>query len=246
MKIEKIGKSEAIEFVYKYHYSKYMPHNTRQYLGIYEEGVLCGVVTLGYGANPLGTIRTIFNKHNLFTIDYIEIGKMCFLPNRNNDKCFGSKALSQLIKWLKENTCFSFLYTMADGIMGKCGYVYQAANFKYVGKFKTEVYMDIKTKERIHPLSTKGNKLLKENQEYCGGKKLYILTPEFCEYAGIDIIKGYMFRYVYPLDKTAKQILDTYSEYKNLKNPKDSDLTYERRIGYRKYIHINQPIFASK
>ena len=55
---------------------------------------------------------------------------MCFLPSENGNGHFGSLALSALIKWVRQETDCLFLYTLADGIMGKCGYVYQAANFR--------------------------------------------------------------------------------------------------------------------
>lgn len=47
-----------------------------------------------------------------------------------------------------------FLYTLADGIMGKCGYVYQAANFYYGGEYWTDSYMSSKG-EKVHPRTTR-------------------------------------------------------------------------------------------
>jgi hypothetical protein len=95
---------------------------------------------------------------------------MCFLPKKNKSN-FGSRVLSVLIKWMKENTNCLFLYTLADGIMGKCGYIYQASNFIYMGKFSTSVYMDNETGEKIHPRSAK--KLCQENARYEGKKRVF-------------------------------------------------------------------------
>ena len=61
----------------------------------------------------------MFPRHRLQSGDYLEIGKMCFLPEMNGNQCFGSRVLSQLVKWLKINTDCLFLYTLADGIMGE-------------------------------------------------------------------------------------------------------------------------------
>ena len=72
-------------------------------------------------------------------------------------EAFGSLVISALVKWLRENTDFLFLYTLADGIMGKCGYVYQASNFRYCGSFTTSVYRDSVTGEKIHPRSARLN-----------------------------------------------------------------------------------------
>lgn len=238
--IKEIDKNVAIEFVQKYHYSKIMPRLTKHYLGCFENEQLCGVITLGWGTQPLQTVQKIFNKHALKTQDYIEIGKMCFLPKHNKSN-FGSRALKELVSWLKKNTSYKFLYTLADGIMGKCGYVYQASNFVYIGKFKTSVYMDRSTGEKIHPRSSK--ELCEENAIFEGKSKVFWLTDKFCEYKGIDKINGFMFRYVYPLNKDARKILSEYPEYAELQRPKDSSLIFERRVKNGKFEKIDKPVF---
>lgn len=239
--IREIKKDDAVKFVRMYHYSKILPRITKYYLGIYDEETLLGVVTLGYGTQPLQTIKKIFYNDNMESKDYLEIGKMCFVPHMNNNKYFGSYTLSLIVKWMKKNTNCLFLYTLADGIMGKCGYVYQASNFIYLGKFKTCVYLDNNTGEKIHPRSSK--LLLRENEEFEGVKKLFWLTHDFCEYKNIDKINGYMFRYIYPLNKDAKKILKTYKEYADTKYPKDCDLYFERRCAKGKYEQISKPAF---
>lgn len=241
MHIEEIDKNIAIDFVKTYHYSKILPRITKHYLGIFDDGELKGVSTLGWGTQPLQTIKKIFYKHSMVTNDYIEIGKMCFLPSVNNSKYFGSKFISILVKWLKRNTSYKFLYTLADGIMGKCGYVYQASNFNYIGSFKTSVYMDTNTGEKIHPRSAK--ELLIENAKYDGVEKRFWLTDEFCKYKGIDKIQGLMFRYILPLDKKSKKVLEQYKEYCNIPNPKASDLIFERRTAKGKFEKIDMPNF---
>ena len=170
MYIKEIDKDFAIKFVQTYHYSQIMPRLTKYWLGLFNGDVLCGVVTLGWGTQPLQTIKKLFPGQDFITSDYLEIGKMCFLPQFNNSN-FGSMALSLLVKWCKKNTNIRFLYTLADGIMGKCGYVYQASNFRYIGSFKTSVYMDTKTGEKIHPRSAKA--LCAENAEWEGKKKVF-------------------------------------------------------------------------
>lgn len=236
--IKEIDEEFATKFVQTYHYSQIMPRLTKYYLGIFNGNVLCGVVTLGWGTQPVQTIKKLFPGEDFITNDYIEIGKMCFLPQLNNGN-FGSMALSVLVKWCKKNTNAKFLYTLADGIMGKCGYVYQASNFRYIGSFKTSVYLDTNTGEKIHPRSAK--QLCIENAEFENKKKVFWLTDKFCKYKGIDKINGLMFRYIYPLNRYAKKILDEY--YPAAQNPKDVDLIFERRIFKGKYERIPQPKF---
>lgn len=235
--IEEVDKDLAISFVHKYHYSKILPRLTKKYLGFFRDGELQGVVTLGWGTQPKGTIRKMFPEEQLTSDDYYEIGKMCFTPE-NNESNFGSQAMSVLIKWVKKNTDIIFLYTLADGIMGKAGYVYQASNFVHIGQFQTSVYRDRKTGEKMHPRSAK--QLHIENAEWEGKEKVFWLTHDFCEYKGIDKINGLMFRYIYPLNKTAKKMMKKIETYDH---PKDKDLVFRKRIKKGKFIEIEQPEF---
>lgn len=242
MEIKIINKDLAIAFINKNHYSQILPRLTKYYLGVYDEDVFCGVITLGYGTQPLGTIRKIFYKDELITTDYLEIGKMCFSKNVNGDKSFGSRCISCLVKWLKTNLkTVMFLYTMADGIMGKAGYVYQASSFIYLGSFWTSVYMDNETKEKIHPRSAK--KLCIENALFENKQKVFWLTQSFCEKKNISKIDGLMFRYILPLNKNAKKIIEKYEEYKNVPYPKEKDLLFKKRVGEKKFVFIEKPTF---
>lgn len=125
--------------------------------------------------------------------------------------------------------------------MGKCGYVYQASNFQYVGSFTTSVYRDSLTGEKIHPRSAR--LLLEENAAFDGVAKRYWLTFGYCQYKGIEKINGRMFRYLYPLTKRGRRILQSYPEYQGLTYPKDKDLFYSMRSAPGTYIPIQQPRF---
>ncbi|WP_455683720.1 Mom family adenine methylcarbamoylation protein [Thomasclavelia sp.] len=239
--MQEIPGDMAIAFIRKYHYSKVIPRLCRYFLGIYHVNRLAGVVELGWGTQPLQTIRKIFPQHGLVTADYLEIGKMCFLPEMNHTQYFGSLALSTLIRWLRANTGCLFLYTLADGIEGKCGYVYQASNFYYLGSFKTSVYRDSKTGEKIHPRSARI--LLEENARFDEVGKRHWLTHDFCEYKGIEKINGLMFRYIYPLTQEAAKLLKCYPGYTRGGYPKGDSLYFEKRISSRKYERIQPPRF---
>ena len=52
----------ATLFVQERHYSAVMPKLTKHYLGAYVDDELVGVLTLGWGTNPMGTIRKMFAK----------------------------------------------------------------------------------------------------------------------------------------------------------------------------------------
>lgn len=230
-----MNKSECIDFIQEYHYSKVMPRLTKEFLGFYFEGELVGVVTLGWGTQPLQTIKKLFPNENMVTGNYYEIGKMCFRPEFNENKSTGSQIISLLRKWMQENTDCMFLYTLADGIVGKVGYVYQASNFLFGGHFWTDVYIG-PDGEKIHPRSAKS--LLKENAEFLGKDKLFWLTPDFTKTRGIRRIRGKMFRYMLPMNKKCRKILIRHGW--NTNYPKNNDLEWKEQIEKGKYTLLDE------
>jgi len=235
--IKKIDRVEATELVQANHYSPVMPRLTKHWLGIHREEDLIGVVTLGWGTRPLHTIQKIVSPE-LESKDYYEIGKMCMLDSEPKNS--ETQMLSQLVRWIKDNCPeVKFLYTLADGIMGKCGSVYQAANFYYGGEYWTDSYMSHRG-EKIHPRTTRELCKLNWRYHYCEGgpgfnqefkdnhdrkvaaalanntkppkEQVFWLTPEYLDYRGMRKIKGKMFRYIYPLNKRAKKLLKKSTE----------------------------------
>lgn len=236
--VHEINKDTAVEFVQKYHYSPVMPKLTKHYLGFYCDNNLVGVLTLGWGTQPRQTINKMFRS--LETKDYYEIGKMCMTDEmpRNSE----SQMLSMTIRWLKQNHPSKlFLYTMADGIMGKCGYVYQASNFLYGGAYLTSVYM-MENGEKLHPRSTKN--LLIENAKMENKSKLFWFTSKYMQSKNIKHIQGYMFRYIYPLNDKAKELVKNGSDFNWSRNyPKDISLKwYDKTINPKK--EIDKPPFT--
>jgi len=261
--VKKIDKITAVMFIEKYHYSPVMPALTTHYLGFFLKDELSGVMTLGWGTRPRHTIAKILPtlKDELFELNvpnvrssgykhsltnyYFEIGKMCLLPKLNGTKSYGSCMISSSIRWIKRNTNCKYLYTMADGIMGKCGYVYQASNFYFGERYWTDVYM-MENGEKLHPRSSKD--LCKENVEWerrnddmFKKDKLSWLTTGFMKERGIRRYKGYMFRYIYPLDKRSAKILLKLSSMNWTKNyPKKDKLQWKDVTDLKDVIIINE------
>lgn len=235
-KVNEIPKKELVEFVQKYHYSPVFPKLTKHWLGIYDEQLnLVGCLTLGWGTQPKQTIQKLFPE--LDTKDYLEIGKMCMTEEmpRNSE----TQMLKAVVEWIKEyRKDVSLLYTMADGIMGKVGYVYQAFNFKYGGSYFTDVFMT-NTGEKVHPRSMK--QILIENAKFEGKEKLFWATPEYMKTIGMSRIRGLMFRYMYPLNKKAKKLLKNNNW--NINYPKEKDLKWKKQLEKGKYIEVDKPEF---
>jgi len=221
-KIKEVSKNDAGLLIQEFHYSPVMPRLTKHFLGCFLEDRMVGVITLGWGTQPLQTIRKLFPE--LVTKDYFEIGKMCMHPDmpRNSE----SQMLSKTFQWIRENRpSVQFLYTWADGIVGKAGYVYQSANFLYGGFIWTDVYISNKG-EKIHPRSTK--ELCRENAALLGKEKVFWLTKDFLKIKNISRVRGKQFRYIYPLTKNAKKhLLKRSTVMWNQPYPKDKDLEWK-------------------
>tara|TARA_R100000084_G_C4623217_1_gene134330 strand:- start:61 stop:864 length:804 start_codon:yes stop_codon:yes gene_type:complete len=217
MTLRPIGLSEAVPFLSKWHYSPIMPKLTKIRLGYFDGNELVGVMTFGWGTRPLHTIRKLFS--DLSSKDYYEIGKMAMhdkMP-RNSE----SKMISVAIQWLKKNTDIKYLFTWADGMVGKVGYVYQAANFLYGGYSETDTYVTNQN-ERVHPRTISG---VIENKT--GAKIGARPTPEQCVELDLTRVKGYQFKYIYPLNKKYRKFLKTSTVEWTTNYPKEKDLAWK-------------------
>ena len=231
--INEISRAYATDFIQSLHYSKIMPKLTKHFLGCYLENELVGVLTLGWGTQPKATIAKLFE--GLDTKDYYEIGKMCM--KEEMPKNSESQMISAVVGWMKNNCPEKqFLYTWADGIMGKPGFVYQAANFLYGGFIWTQIYISDKG-EKIHPRSSRGLceenvqfKLEREPNFFVGkkGERIYWLTQDFLDHKGISKIHGKQFRYILPLNKRARKLLKKSKVEWSLNYPKDGDLVWDK------------------
>jgi hypothetical protein len=228
--INEVSRKEATNFVQSRHYSKVMPKLTKHYLGCFLGDELVGILTLGWGTQPKQTIRKLFD--GLDTDDYFEIGKMCMAAHMpcNSE----SQMLSSVVCWIKQHCPEKqYLYTWADGIMGKPGYVYQASNFLYGGFIWSDIYISADG-EKIHPRST--TPLLEENvkfklehhPDFFAGKepRLYWLTADYLNHKGIRKVAGKQFRYILPLNKRARRHLKHSKVSWGVDYPKDEDLLW--------------------
>ena len=220
----------ATLFVQERHYSPVMPKLTKHYLGAYQDDELVGILTLGWGTNPMGTIKKMFPE--LTTADYFEIGKMCMdesMP-RNSE----SQMQSATIAWMKRNTPnVKFLYTWADGIVGKPGYVYQAANFLYGGFIWSDVYVtDEGEKVHFRTIQRKMKKEMNRHDLKYGPRPNDAKMGEL----GFSRVWGKQFRYIYPLNKKSRKLLKKSNMEWTIDYPKGSDLEWKiKRPGETTY-----------
>lgn len=219
--IKEITKEQALEMVQKYHYSNTLPKLNKHFLGFYLNNELVGLITLGWGTQPRGTIQKIFPS--LDTKDYYEIGRMCMTEEMPQNS--ETQMISQCIKWLKTNEPqLKVLFTWADGMLGRPGYVYQAANFYYAGYYYTDIYM--KNGVKIHPRQTRALFKTDEND-----KRLTIRpTVDQMNKFSIEHYKGKQLKYLYFLcNKSQQKKLMAESLVEISKNyPKKENLSWEK------------------
>lgn len=234
--IKEIKKEDALNMIKKYHYSNTLPKINKHFLGAFIESELVGVITLGYGTRPLHTIKRIFPS--LSTKDYYEIGRMCMTDEmpRNSE----SQMISACCKWIKDKEPqIKILFTWADGMVGKPGYVYQASGFIYAGYSTGEMYM--KDGAKIHVRQMKALIAL-------GDKRITVRpTLEQMRQMNIQHFKGKQYRYLRFLcgRNKKKQLLRECLLNLNEKNPKNNDLSWKIRDMQGKWIQSNKPPYIT-
>lgn len=238
--IKEISKQQALEMIQKYHYSNTLPRLNRHFVGFYLGGQLVGVVTLGWGTRPLHTIKALFPS--LTTEDYFEIGRMVMTEEmeRNSE----SQMLSQLIKWMKTNLPnIKVLFTWADGMLGKVGYVYQASNFIYAGNSVGEMYM--KDGVKIHVRQIKSLII----PDGTSDDRITVRpTIQQMKDFGIQHYKGKQYRYIYFLcdKKTRKRLEQECLINLSESAPKDCDLSWKiKSLDTGKWVHSSMPEYTT-
>lgn len=235
--IKEIDKQTAIEMVQSFHYSNTLPKLNKHFVGFYLDDKLVGMVSLGWGTRPLHTIQKIFPS--LGTKDYFEIGRMCMAEEmpRNSE----SQMLSQLVRWIRVNMPeIKVLFTWADGMLGKAGYVYQASNFLYAGYVRGEFYL--RNGVKIHPRQTKALFGLEGDN-----RKTIRPTLEQMEKFNIKHYQGKQFRYLLFLcnKKEKKRLIAESLVPLNLEYPKEADLEWRVKTGARTWVKCGKPEYKT-
>ena len=130
-----------------------------------------------------------------------------------------------MFAWVKSNLPeIKVILTWADGMQGKCGYVYQASNFIYTGKVAGEMY--IKDGIKIHVRQMKSLLIPKGVKD-----ERITVRPTLEEMKRLNIrhYKGNQYQYIYFLcdKREKKRLLSECLADLNLERPKDNDLSWK-------------------
>lgn len=235
--IREISKDDALDVILRYHYSNSLPKINKHFLGFFLEDTLVGVVTLGWGTRPKHTIKKIFPS--LDTKDYLEIGRMCMLDAmpRNSE----SQMLSQLVKYIKGNYPeVKVLFTWADGMLGKAGFVYQASNFYYAGFSQTDMYLYKGIK--IHPRQTKQIFGLENDT-----RKSVRPTLEQLNKYNIQHYKGIQLKYIFFLCRKSlkKKLIKESTAELSFDYPKNNNLWWKVKNTSGKWTDSKKPNYLT-
>jgi len=197
--IKPIPKPKADIIVKKYHYSGKVVNNSSLSFGVYYKNLLLGAMQFGSPTDKRKMLPLVKDsKWN----SMLELNRMAFsdaLPRFSE-----SRAIAMAFKWIKKNaTHIKWVISFADGCQCGHGTIYQASNFKLIQiKKNSRMYM-LPDGRVIHKLTFEdgGSNLCKEMQA-----KGFSNTIKYLEsyYSGYKKLVGYMYKYIYFLDKEAE------------------------------------------
>lgn len=172
----------ANDFVRKHHYSGKVVNNSYLHFGAFLDKKLHGVMSFGHSLAKATTQQLVKNTG---WNEFCELNRMAFddyLPRNSESYCLG-KAL-RLIK--KNAPHIKWVISFADGCSCGDGTIYRASNF---------VLTQIKKNSTIY-INDEGDKVCDITFKTTSLNK-----------QGFKLLEGYMFRYVYFIDKKCMQDL---------------------------------------
>lgn len=139
--VRQIEYADTKPFILGIHYARRMPPINYAF-GLFEGGVLIGIVTFGTPASYHLCIG-LAGKKNQHHVQ--ELNRLVILPEYNGDNR-ASFLVSRALKMLPERT---FVVSYADTAWSHVGYVYQATNWLYTGMSakRTDTYQP----KGLHP-----------------------------------------------------------------------------------------------
>ena len=182
IELKVIPRKIANDFVRKHHYSGKVVNNSYLHFGAFLDKKLHGVMSFGHSLDKAKTQKLVKNTG---WNEFCELNRMAFddyLPRNSESYCLG-KAL-RLIK--KNAPHIKWVISFADGCSCGDGTIYRASNF---------VLTQIKKNSTIY-INDEGDKVC----------NITFRTTSLNK-QGFKLLEGYMFRYIYFIDKKCMQDL---------------------------------------
>lgn len=199
--IKVIPSSVANPFIRSHHYSGKVVNNSQLHFGCFLDGRLHGVLSYGPSLDKkkmLGLVEgTGWNN-------FIELNRMAFddyLPRNSESHC-----IAETLRMIKKNAPqIKWVVSFADGCSCGDGTIYRASNFLLTQIKENDNMCLLPDGTKVHKMTLESNGTRPRPE--LGGKSYYEVTGgkyDFLRYVNIVggvVIKGYMLRYIYFLDK---------------------------------------------
>lgn len=200
-----IPSNVAIPFVKAHHYSGKVCTNSQLHIGAFLNNQLHGVMSFGPSMDK-SKIQPLVKgtKWN----EFIELNRMAFdsaLPKNSESRCLG-----QAIRMIKRNAPhIKWIISFADGCQCGDGTIYRASNFKLTGITPNKTILEFPDGSRHAALTLEScfdgpacRKLCKD----MGVPVKYRTRAEWVK-LGARFVPGFMFRYIYFIDKDCEKNL---------------------------------------
>ncbi len=138
--VEEVSREDCEYYIRTLHYAKRWPSVTYRY-GLFERGLLVGVVT--YGTPASSTLRKgVCGEEHADKV--IELNRLCLLNNKPNE---ASMLVGKSLRMLPKS---KVVVSYADTSQDHKGYVYQACNFSYCGLSAKRKDWKLRGREHLH------------------------------------------------------------------------------------------------
>ncbi len=187
------------KIVDKYHYSGKHAINSVLDFGVFYKGVLLGAMQFGTPMNKKVMMPLVDGSQ---WHDMVELNRMAFsdaLPRFSE-----SRALAMAFKWMKKNSKIKWIISFADGCQCGHGTIYQASNFKLTSIKKNTSIVILPDGEVVAKIlfGIKGGKHAQAMRRSGYSSVSKYLNEK---HKGWKVANGYMYRYIYFLDKEAEK-----------------------------------------
>lgn len=206
--VKVIPSSIANPFIKKHHYSEKVVQNSNLHFGAFLDNQLHGVMSFGPSMDKAKIQQLVTGTG---WNEFIELNRMAFddyLPRNSESFCIG-KAL-KLIK--KNAPHIKWVISFADGAQCGDGTIYRASNFILTGIKPNKTILEFPTGDRIAAMTLESHftlDIVKKQCECFGIEHKYRTRSEWLKIGNgkIKYIEGYMFRYIYFIDKSYRNRL---------------------------------------
>jgi len=190
--IKPIRSDVANSFVKKHHYSGKVTQNSQLHLGAFYDGILHGVMSFGPSIDKRKTVAIVRGtKFN----DYLELNRMAFddyLPKNSE-----SRSISIAMKIIKKNyPTIEWIISFADATQCGDGTIYRASGF---------VLTQINKNKQMMLMPDGSIVARKTLDDYRDDRGRY--GSALAKDNGATYLDGFQIRYIYFLDKTARDRL---------------------------------------